>query len=134
MSAVAKTERRYGSFIRLGNLPVTNRPLTEVVCSGSFWNGFVNGFGPQSYLTHRYRYADLARFDTVGYAWNTVGNCLNEAIHDFAVDHEREGGIVVGECPESKGGLVVEKFHDSDHDLNHAIGGAIEPTRWTKAG
>jgi hypothetical protein len=82
--------------------------LTDIICSGSFWQGFANGFAPQTYLTTRCPYRHLAELDTIEYAWNAVGNCLDEAMDDFAVTHEREAGIIIsGTQPKANVGQDV---------------------------
>ena len=94
---MVKAEKRLW-FVPLRHRPFkVDRPLTEIVCSGSFWRGFADGFAPERYFAHRGSYYDLAELDTVRYAWDSVGNCLNEAIHDFSVGYERESGIRFGE-------------------------------------
>jgi hypothetical protein len=98
---------------------IPHRPLTELVCSGSFWRGFANGFSADYCFHGRPSYRALAESDTLGYAWNTVGQCLNSALEDAAVIYGR-GTTDKTDEPEFDFGYIPGQHHgvvaESDWD------------------
>jgi hypothetical protein len=65
--------------------------MTLSTGSGTFWRGFANGFAPERYLLTNWSCHSLVRSNSVGYAWESVGKFLEQALDDAEITYDWSG-------------------------------------------